>query len=240
MGIVINIKNEQKCCKSSQSAGTEFSSSGCTDGKKANVSCQTSDTECEDISINIGNQTSCCTGSNATKEVNTFIPQKAVENSAETPVGAIQYWPSREAPSMAGWALLNGFSFDPALYPELAKIYPDHKVSDPSGLFLRVLDPQNIHDSEGANREIGSIQLGSLELASSDDNLVAFHDVGHRPASLCWDFGTDLNGVSVPNSWVNSSGSGTVTFAPDAIHCLGRSRPSNMAMNLIIYTGVAV
>ncbi|MDF7674430.1 phage tail protein [Acetobacteraceae bacterium ESL0709] len=174
------------------------------------------------IDINIGNLASCC------PEISQGVTSFAV--------GEIRFWPSNTAPSTPGWALLNGFSFDPALYPELAKLYPENKVSDPRGLFLRAMDAHNLHDSDGSKREIGSVQLGSCQGCSGTGPFVKIGNLQNNFDIVCFDRGEDLVSYETDIEWCSPYSRGS--FTSISYDPLGRSRPSNMAMNLIMYTGL--
>lgn len=54
------------------------------------------------------------------------------------PVGIPQPWPSVTSP--AGWLKCNGATFDKALYPKLAIVYPSGKLPDLRSEFIRGLD----------------------------------------------------------------------------------------------------
>ncbi|MCC8422931.1 phage tail protein [Photorhabdus thracensis] len=70
------------------------------------------------------------------------------------PVGIPLPWPIDIPPN--GWVKCNGAIFDKSLYPKLAEAYPDGKLPDLSGEFIRGWDDARGIDS---GRQLLSIQV---------------------------------------------------------------------------------
>ena len=75
------------------------------------------------------------------------------------PIGVPIPYPLAQAP--ANWMICNGAGFSASIYPELAKLYPDLKVPDLRGLFIRGW-------SHGYNPDSGRTLLSRQESAFAE------------------------------------------------------------------------
>ncbi|WP_228956892.1 MULTISPECIES: phage tail protein [Photorhabdus] len=148
-----------------------------------------------------------------------------IDAANNIPVGVPLPYPHRYTP--AGYLTCNGQTFDKSRYPKLALAYPDGRVPDLRGEFIRGWD-----DSRGVDpgRVCGTWQEGSYllqEIANPPDNIVSF-SVNER-TKLQWD--TPQN-KDIPLRARASGGSAT-TWTTNAAY-IGVSRPRNIAFNYIV------
>ncbi|WP_261369089.1 phage tail-collar fiber domain-containing protein [Yersinia rohdei] len=98
-------------------------------------------------------------------------------SQALTPIGIPLPYPSETPP--AGYLKCNGAAFYPYVYPTLATLYPDHKLPDLRGEFIRGFD-----DGRGidANRTLLSAQTDALQNITGGINGVS-ESMGSAPES---------------------------------------------------------
>lgn len=144
------------------------------------------------------------------------------------PVGAPVPWPSETPPT--GWLKCNGAPFSAEEYPKLAKAYPENKLPDLRGEFIRGWD-----DGRG-------VDSGRTLLSAQND----------AQQNITGNFGVNVNGLfSVGNGVFTTAGS-AVNVAPASISDPGttrtqinmdasrqvrtatETRPRNIAFNYIV------
>ncbi|HDL8287301.1 TPA: phage tail protein, partial [Yersinia enterocolitica] len=98
-------------------------------------------------------------------------------SQALTPIGIPLPYPSETPP--AGYLKCNGAAFYPYVYPTLATLYPDHKLPDLRGEFIRGFD-----DGRGidANRTLLSTQTDALQNITGGINGIS-ESMGSAPES---------------------------------------------------------
>ncbi|EFA4115000.1 tail fiber protein [Escherichia coli] len=128
------------------------------------------------------------------------------------PVGVPVPWPSATPPT--GWLKCNGAAFSAEEYPELAKAYPENKLPDLRGEFIRGWD-----DGRGIDiaRTLLSIQLGRIE----------DHSHAYNGAVIYTSSGPSLANTTGAGYRVSSSG-----FT--ASYGASETRPRNIAFNFIV------
>lgn len=139
------------------------------------------------------------------------------------PVGVPVPWPSATPPT--GWLKCNGAPFSAEEYPELAKAYPELKLPDLRGEFIRGWDDGRGVDS---GRTILSVQCDALQ------------DHGHKAIRLRF-IGAGGGNAAIPD------GNAEFTGDNDLIHKIsgrafnggvprvsGETRPRNIAFNYIV------
>ncbi|MBW9455134.1 phage tail protein [Citrobacter portucalensis] len=88
-------------------------------------------------------------------------PQKVgLGEGSALPVGVPVPWPSATPPT--GWLKCNGAAFSAEEYPELAKAYPNNKLPDLRGEFIRGWD-----DGRGADSGRGLLSFQKATLVES-------------------------------------------------------------------------
>ena len=144
------------------------------------------------------------------------------------PVGAPVPWPSETPPT--GWLKCNGAPFSAEEYPKLAKAYPENKLPDLRGEFIRGWD-----DGRG-------VDSGRTLLSAQND----------AQQNITGNFGVNVNGLfSVGNGVFTTAGS-AVNVVPASISDPGttrtqinmdasrqvrtatETRPRNIAFNYIV------
>ncbi|HFV5053886.1 TPA: phage tail protein, partial [Escherichia coli] len=126
------------------------------------------------------------------------------------PVGVPVPWPTATAP--AGWLKCNGAPFVSAQYPKLAIAYPELKLPDLRGEFIRGWD-----DGRG-------IDLGR-PLMSVQDATVEEHSHGYNGAIY----------TSSGPSWANTMDAGYREYSGfTSSYGGGETRPRNIAFNFIV------
>ncbi|EGO9628074.1 tail fiber protein [Escherichia coli] len=127
------------------------------------------------------------------------------------PVGVPVPWPSATPPT--GWLKCNGAAFSAEEYPELAKAYPELKLPDLRGEFIRGWD-----DGRGIDlaRPLMSVQGGGIEDHSHGYNGVIYTSSGP--------------------SWANTTGAGYRYEHSEFTSSYGggETRPRNIAFNFIV------
>ncbi|EQC00329.1 tail fiber protein [Photorhabdus temperata] len=168
----------------------------------------------DNINIPAGN-----VGAYTKAEVNNLI--NAVNN---IPVGAPIPWPTAIPP--AGWLQCNGAAFDKSKFPKLAEAYPDGRLPDLRGEFIRGWD-----DGRGIdpNRALLKWQEGSylLQEGGTGDNTLTFSL--NNLKILQWD--TPENKTL---SLRTRAAKAFWTWNDMKASYIGVSRPRNIAFNYIV------
>ncbi|ACS87569.1 phage tail-collar fiber domain-containing protein [Musicola paradisiaca] len=198
-------------------------------------------------------------GANTTQLATTAFVSTATANlSASTASGLAQKmniadvvgiplpWPQATAPT--GWLKCNGQSFDKALYPKLATVYPSGVLPDLRGEFIRGWD-----DGRGvdAGRAILTAQnptylrTGMMDYNGSDvDNIGVYIGMGYAEAdtaakSISAPAGAfrapnniDLTEQASRDNGVNGTASNTVYASEGSVWV--STRPRNIAFNYIV------
>lgn len=129
------------------------------------------------------------------------------------------------------WVICDGSDFDVKRAPLLAQVYTDGKLPDLRGMFLRGLDPQGVHDSDGKTRKVGSYQKGSLLARDTSYNIVNF-DFGDSRQQLGWDNSSD-NFQEYSNPQTSFAGAAGNAQINNPVYW-GISRPKNIACHWIL------
>ncbi|AKH64764.1 MULTISPECIES: phage tail protein [Photorhabdus] len=167
-----------------------------------------------------------------TEQLNRALEQK-ISNIANIPVGVPAPWPTATPP--AGWLQCNGAVFDTLKFPKLAEAYPDGRLPDLRGEFIRGWDDSRGVDSgrrilTPQGDAIRNIQGSFAGTIASNYHLAirgAFY------ASQVLGIATDGSFKSVNN--VNTDtpygfGFNTARVVPVA----SENRPRNIAFNYIV------
>ncbi|WP_350306791.1 tail fiber protein [Photorhabdus viridis] len=148
---------------------------------------------------------------------------KLIKTISEVPVGAPIPWPLPNPP--IGYFTCNGSAFNRSQYPTLAEAYPDGRLPDLRGEFIRGWD-----DSRGVDpsRSLLSWQEGAylVQEVGYGDNIVTF-SLNDRE-KLKW----DVPGSSDISTRVKYTGGRPTGVASKGY--LGVSRPRNIAFNYIV------
>ncbi|HDI6343134.1 TPA: tail fiber protein [Escherichia coli] len=151
-----------------------------------------------------------------------FINVGLGEGSA-LPVGVPVPWPSTTPPT--GWLKCNGAAFSAEEYPELAKAYPELKLPDLRGEFIRGWDDGRGVDS---GRTILSVQGDALQ------------DHGHKAIRLRF-IGAGGGNVAIPDGSAEFTGDSDLinkisgrAFNGGVPRVSGETRPRNIAFNYIV------
>ena len=111
---------------------------------------------------------------------NEFITTANVSNYI--PVGIPQPWPTNQPP--VGWLECNGSTFDKNKFPKLANVYPDGKLPDLRGEFIRGWDNTRGVDPQ---RRILSWQNFAIQRHNHTINsLTSFNTAGNTCASVSY------------------------------------------------------
>ena len=131
-----------------------------------------------------------------------------------------------------GTLLCDGSSFDTALYPDLAKVYPSGVLPDLRGVTLRGLDHGRGLDIDGANRALGSYQADQF----------ASHE-HHIAIDGTTDYLNTQNGTGQNARWFGSSSNGTGSSATElkAQEAGGtETRGKNVAVDWLVYATLPI
>ncbi|RAX11250.1 tail fiber protein [Photorhabdus bodei] len=147
-----------------------------------------------------------------------------IKTADEIPVGSPIPWPLPHPPF--GYFACNGSAFNRLQYPKLAEAYPDGRLPDLRGEFIRGWDDGRGIDPE---RSLLKLQEGSylLQEAGGADNVVNF-SLNDRVA-LQWDI--PQNKTISLRARAATAGPGTWTTTATYI---GVSRPRNIAFSYIV------
>ncbi|MGV7960968.1 tail fiber protein [Photorhabdus tasmaniensis] len=148
-----------------------------------------------------------------------------IKTANEIPIGSPIPWPLPHPP--IGYFTCNGSAFNKLQYPKLAEAYPDGRLPDLRGEFIRGWDDGRGVDS---SRSLLSWQEGSYlvqEVNNPPDSIVNF-SLNDRVA-LQWDIPKN-QAISVRARGVTAD-RGTWTTAAAYI---GISRPRNIAFNYVV------
>ncbi|NDK99696.1 tail fiber protein [Photorhabdus bodei] len=147
-----------------------------------------------------------------------------IKTANEIPVGSPIPWPLPHPPF--GYFACNGSAFNRLQYPKLAEAYPDGRLPDLRGEFIRGWDDGRGIDPE---RSLLKLQEGSylLQEAGGADNVVNF-SLNDRVA-LQWDI--PQNKTISLRARAATAGPGTWTTTATYI---GVSRPRNIAFSYIV------
>ncbi len=153
-----------------------------------------------------------------------------IKTANEIPVGSPIPWPLPYPP--IGYLVCSGAFFNKLQYPKLAEVYPDGRLPDLRGEFIRGWD-----DGRGVDRSrsLLSWQEGSYlvqEVYAPGDNIVAF-SLNDRE-KLKWDVPESSN-VSTRIKWI-----GNTHLAEGHKDYIGVSRPRNIAFNYVVKAGIIV
>ncbi|MFP1796890.1 phage tail protein [Lonsdalea quercina] len=132
------------------------------------------------------------------------------------PVGTPIPWPSATVP--AGWLQCNGSSFTAAQYPKLAQVYPELKLPDLRGEFIRGWD-------SGRGVDGGRSLLSVQEATWIQPNI----EVNSEASSI--DFG---NGERSFNTGERGAASSVVFGGNNGSRARTYIRPRNIAFNYIV------
>ncbi|WP_256125202.1 phage tail protein [Photorhabdus luminescens] len=148
-----------------------------------------------------------------------IVYSSAILPPEQHPVGAPIPYPHRYTP--AGYLTCNGQTFNKSLYPKLAEAYPDGRVPDLRGEFIRGWD-----DSRGVDpgRVCGSWQADStkrIQLATGNaDSRYMVPNQGPQNGYI-YPLGRDVKGGATDTSIANNTGG-------------NETRPRNIAFNYIV------
>ncbi|ERT10313.1 phage tail protein, partial [Photorhabdus temperata] len=148
-----------------------------------------------------------------------------IKTANEIPIGSPIPWPLPHPP--IGYFTCNGSAFNKLQYPKLAEAYPDGRLPDLRGEFIRGWDDGRGVDS---SRLLLSWQEGSYlvqEIYNKADNVVNF-SLNDRVA-LQWDIPQNQT-ISVR---ARAATAGPGTWITTAAY-IGASRPRNIAFNYIV------
>ncbi len=153
-----------------------------------------------------------------------------IKTANEIPVGSPIPWPLPYPP--IGYLTCNGAFFNKLQYPKLAEVYPDGRLPDLRGEFIRGWD-----DGRGVDpsRSLLSWQEGSYlvqEIYAPGDNILTFslNDRG----KLKWDVPESSN-ISTRIKWIEKTHLGEASK-----DYIGVSRPRNIAFNYVVKAGIIV
>ncbi len=153
-----------------------------------------------------------------------------IKTANEIPVGSPIPWPLPYPP--IGYLTCNGAFFNKLQYPKLAEVYPDGRLPDLRGEFIRGWD-----DGRGVDpsRSLLSWQEGSYlvqEIYAPGDNILTFslNDRG----KLKWDVPESSN-ISTRVKWIEKTHLGEASK-----DYIGVSRPRNIAFNYVVKAGIIV
>ncbi|MFP1746738.1 phage tail protein [Lonsdalea quercina] len=171
------------------------------------------------------------------------------------PVGTPIPWPSATVP--AGWLQCNGSSFTAAQYPKLAQVYPELKLPDLRGEFIRGWDSgrgvdgvenRNLLSWEPATLFTTSIGPDALQQAVIEGTLRNHASVSDACLGIGGDpirdidYGSTMKGFNAVTSTNSYSGNGVVLENPDSDRPINHGdyytctgvRPRNIAFNYIV------
>ncbi|WP_392989771.1 phage tail protein [Serratia ureilytica] len=150
---------------------------------------------------------------------------------ADFPVGIPQPWPTATAPD--GWLKCNGSTFDKVKYPLLAAAYPNGKLPDLRGEFIRGLD-----DGRGVdpNRTLLSPQADAVQKFTGKTNGIQHFVPGLTTEGIVKQ-GEAIASTTGLTETGGSAGNGVFRVELDAsrqIRTATETRPRNMAFNYIV------
>ncbi|EHD5784958.1 tail fiber protein [Escherichia coli] len=155
--------------------------------------------------------------------VKTALENLGLGEGSALPVGVPVPWPSATPPT--GWLKCNGAAFSAEEYPELAKAYPELKLPDLRGEFIRGWDDGRGVDS---GRTILSVQGDALQ------------DHGHKAIRLRF-IGVGGGNVAIPDGSAEFTGDSDLinkisgrAFNGGVPRVSGETRPRNIAFNYIV------
>ncbi|EKH0113902.1 phage tail protein [Escherichia coli] len=157
------------------------------------------------------------------KDVAGLLAYLDLGEGSALPVGVPVPWPSATPPT--GWLKCNGAAFSAEEYPELAKAYPELKLPDLRGEFIRGWDDGRGVDS---GRTILSVQGDALQ------------DHGHKAIRLRF-IGAGGGNVAIPDGSAEFTGDSDLinkisgrAFNGGVPRVSGETRPRNIAFNYIV------
>ncbi len=151
-----------------------------------------------------------------------FIRNLGLAEGSALPVGVPVPWPREEPP--AGWLKCNGARFTATQYPKLAIVYPDLRLPDLRGEFIRGWD-----DGRGANpgRQILSSEVQSVQRHIHNTEIKTNGTVVQRPGNS---YNVTLHAGQLGEldnyAWMKTTD--TLGTASD------ETRPRNIAFNYIV------
>ncbi|WP_235260844.1 phage tail protein, partial [Lonsdalea quercina] len=156
-----------------------------------------------------------------------FLENLGLGEGSALPVGTPIPWPSASVPT--GWLQCNGSSFTAAQYPKLAQAYPELKLPDLRGEFIRGWDSGR------------GVDGGRALLAAQGDAIRNITGFVSGAGGMYFDgFGGAFYDSGARNGAAPSSGH-SVSFNDDIIFDASRSvptaaenRPRNIAFNYIV------
>ncbi|EEC9766245.1 phage tail protein [Escherichia coli] len=161
-----------------------------------------------------------------------FVKNLGLGEGSALPVGAPVPWPSETPPT--GWLKCNGAPFSAEEYPKLAKAYPENKLPDLRGEFIRGWD-----DGRGidAGRVLLSIQAGMLE---KHRHPVVAND-GYDSKEE-WELAAIFRRAYTQGKGLDGTSAGGTLIPSPTLHTRGsigntggnETRPRNIAFNYIV------
>ena len=152
-------------------------------------------------------------------DISAFLNNLGLGAGSALPVGVPVPWPLAAAP--AGWLKCNGAAFTAAQYPKLAQAYPELKLPDLRGEFLRGWD-----DGRGVD--------SSRALLSSQSGSSVGRFLGGAGDGTGYVFGSGFDGeMAVQPSWSHITTAGLISQITGQSAYTG-ARPRNIAFNYIV------
>ena len=155
--------------------------------------------------------------------VKTALENLGLGEGSALPVGVPVPWPLETPPT--GWLKCNGAAFSSEKHPKLAKAYPELKLPDLRGEFIRGWDDGRGVDS---GRTILSVQGDALQ------------DHGHKAIRLRF-IGAGGGNVAIPDGSAEFTGDSDLinkisgrAFNGGVPRVSGETRPRNIAFNYIV------
>ncbi|HFG0945694.1 TPA: phage tail protein [Salmonella enterica] len=162
-----------------------------------------------------------------------FVKNLGLGEGSALPIGVPVPWPSATPPT--GWLSCNGATFTAAQYPKLALAYPELRLPDLRGEFIRGWDDGRGVDS---GRVLMAWQKGTL-VGGRDDNDAGL-DISYMSNGTTVDYGGDkILSASYQSDYLWYVDLGTVTNAKRRAAVLkdgffNVTRPRNVAFNYIV------
>ncbi|WP_234116751.1 phage tail protein [Citrobacter freundii] len=167
-------------------------------------------------------------------DVSEFLKNLGLGEGSALPVGVPVPWPTATAP--AGWLKCNGAPFVSAQYPKLAIAYPELKLPDLRGEFIRGWDDGRGVDS---GRDLLSSQSDAIRNIIGTIGNGGFDPYGIFFAGLTTGVFTNINRTTLnyvqPNGNAVTDRSDCVRFdASRVVPTASENRPRNIAFNFIV------
>ncbi|HDK7255656.1 TPA: tail fiber protein [Cronobacter sakazakii] len=153
--------------------------------------------------------------------VKTALENLGLGEGSALPVGVPVPWPSATPPT--GWLKCNGAPFTAAQYPKLAQAYPELKVPDLRGEFIRGWD-------DGRGVDAGRNLLSAQGHAYQSHSHRLLMSAGSAGSGNVIGIDSSLNGTLTHN--INQPGGGQLRAIEDTGGA--ETRPRNIAFNYIV------